>query len=320
MKMVYLLLSGFALGLIPSEKFPQAEISNGIVRAKLYLPDDNSGYYQGVRFDRSGNIPKLEYNGHSYFGQWFEKYDPKIHDAIMGPVEEFGSVDFNLLKPGDTFLKIGVGMLVKPDNKVYTIRKLYENANPGQWSVKTHPDHVLFIHELNDGEYSYRYEKDVILAKDKPEMILSHSLKNTGEKTIETTVYDHNFFMIDGQPVGPGVEIIFPYEISGEGLGIGPGKYATIAGNKITFQKNVDKDSTCYCSDVKGYGTNVNDYDIRIENRTTHAGVRITCDQPIARLPFWSCHTTACPEPYIRIKAAPGEEMRWNIKYEFYTF
>jgi hypothetical protein len=320
MKIMICLVSGLILGLAPSARFPKADISNGVVKARLYLPDEKKGYYQGVRFDRSGNIASLEYKGHSYFGQWFPKYDPKTHDAIMGPVEEFGSVEFNLKKPGQTFLKIGVGMLVKPDNKVYTIRKLYDNVNPGTWTVKKHPDHVVFIHELNDAEYSYHYEKDVILSKDKPELVLSHTLKNTGNKTIETTAYDHNFFMIDKQPVGPGIEILFPFDVSGEGMGIGPEKYAKIADRKITFLKNLDKDSTIYCSDLKGYGQDAKDYDFRIENKVTRAGVRITCDQPLVRLPFWSCTTTACPEPYIMIRVEPGKEFRWNIRYEFYTF
>src|SRR5579862_6769873 len=72
-------------------EFPQAEIANGAggIRAKLLLPDAERGYYRGTRFDWSGVIASLEYKGHNYFGQWFEKYDPKLHDAIMGPVEEF---------------------------------------------------------------------------------------------------------------------------------------------------------------------------------------------------------------------------------------
>ena len=60
-----------------------------MVRARFYLPDPEVGYYRATRFDWSGVISSVDYKGHSYFGQWFEKYDPKIHDAIMGPVEEF---------------------------------------------------------------------------------------------------------------------------------------------------------------------------------------------------------------------------------------
>ena len=74
---------------LTAAEFPQAEISNSRVRAKLYLPDAQNGYYRGTRFDWSGVIASLECDGHSYFGKWFERYDPKLHDAITGPVEEF---------------------------------------------------------------------------------------------------------------------------------------------------------------------------------------------------------------------------------------
>jgi len=68
---------------------PQVAISNARIHAQLYLPDSQSGYYQGTRFEWSGVISSLEWNGHSCFGQWFQRYDPKLHDAITGPVEEF---------------------------------------------------------------------------------------------------------------------------------------------------------------------------------------------------------------------------------------
>ena len=38
-------------------------------------------------------------------------------------------------------------------------------------------------------------------------MVLEHRLKNTGKKLIESDVYEHNFYMIDAQPTGPGVVI-----------------------------------------------------------------------------------------------------------------
>ena len=50
---------------------PEAAISNGVIRARVYLPDAQNGYYRGTRFDWSGAISSLEYNGHTYFGQWF---------------------------------------------------------------------------------------------------------------------------------------------------------------------------------------------------------------------------------------------------------
>src|SRR6187549_2635799 len=83
------LILGYSLMMAASAAdAPEASISNGIIEARLYLPDAQNGYYRGTRFDWSGVIYSLRYQGHEYFGTWFERYDPKTHDAITGPVEE----------------------------------------------------------------------------------------------------------------------------------------------------------------------------------------------------------------------------------------
>jgi hypothetical protein len=302
---------------MPVTKIPQAEISNGLINATLYLPDVNHGYYQGTRFDWSGNMPRLEYKGHNYFGQWFTKYSPEIHDVIMGPVEDFTPLDYDDTKKGESFIKIGVGTVYKQDDQPYEFSRVYQLLNPGKWTIKKNSDKVLFIHDLTDKIYSYHYEKTVQLVKDKPELLLSHTLKNTGSKTIETSVYDHNFFVIDKQPTGPGLVVKFPFKL--KGVGVGFGEIAEIQGNQIAFLRNIGNGEEAECYSLEGFSSNVEDYEIRIENRITGAGVRITCDQPFLKLAFWSCPTTLCPEPYINIKVEPGKEMKWTIRYEFYT-
>ena len=317
MKILYYLLSGLTIIAMPSVKFPQTEISNGLIRAKLYLPDSKKGYYQGTRFDWSGNMPSLVYNGHEYFGQWFKTYSPEIHDVIMGPVEEFTALDYAETKPGNSFVKIGVGVLSKPDDQPYAFSRLYPVLNRGKWTVKKQHDQVIFVHELKDKEYAYEYEKVVQLIKDKPELLLTHTLKNTGTRTIETSAYDHNFFVIDKQPVGPGYKVILPFDIKAECQGIEG--LAVFKGKELGYQRNLIGEETFYCPNLSGFGNSASDYEIRIENHNTGAGVRITCDQPFLKLAFWSCPTTLCPEPYIKIKVDPGKEINWSIKYEFYT-
>ncbi len=48
---------------------PEAEIANGPIRVRLYLPDATTGFYRGTRFDWSGVIGGLEYAGHNYYPQ-----------------------------------------------------------------------------------------------------------------------------------------------------------------------------------------------------------------------------------------------------------
>ncbi len=298
--------------------YPEAEIKNGQLEAKLYLPDAEKGYYQGTRFDWAGVISSLTYQGHQYFGPWFEKHDPKIHDAITGPVEAFTPIGFDTAKPGENFLTIGVGILRKPDTSSYHFINTYEIVNTGQWKVKKKTDRVEFVHTLSgkDG-YAYEYTKTVRLTKGKPEMVLEHSLKNTGEKPIETTVYNHNFFVIDGEPTGPNIVTKFPYQIQAEGSGFG--EKIVAREQALIYEKTLQKGENVYTKGVQGFDNTAEDYDIRIENIKSGAAVHITADQPLLKMVYWACHTTACPEPYIEVKAAPGQTFTWNINYEFYT-
>src|SRR5687768_9293365 len=114
MRTLQLCLAAVALPLLCVAEFPEARISNRTITARLYLPHAEQGYYRGTRFDWSGVISSLKVNGHEYFGQWFDKYDPQLHDAIMGPVEEFLTADSTLgyeeAAPGGTFIRIGVGV------------------------------------------------------------------------------------------------------------------------------------------------------------------------------------------------------------------
>ena len=312
-----LMLSFMMICAAQQEKFPEAEITNGIIRAHFYLPDSKNGYYQATRFDWSGVITSLEYKGHEYYGKWFEKYSPTIHDAIMGPVEEFDQVGYNDAKIGGSFIKIGVGALSKPEESVYNKFKLYQIVNHGKWKVRKKSDQIQFIHNLSDTEYSYEYSKTIQLTKGKPEMVIIHTLKNTGRQTIETDVYNHNFLVMDKQPTGPGYVVKFPFTLNGTCRG--NGDMANMQGNQITFLRDLTKSENFFCNRVTGFNDTVNDYDIRVENTKAGAGVRITSDHPIFKMVFWSSSTTVCPEPYIKIKVEPGQEFNWKINYEYYT-
>lgn len=313
------LLLGFGACLSTQEDISKTEISNELIQAEIYLPDRENGYYRATRFDWSGVIASLEYNGHQYFGRWFDDYDPYTHDAILGPVEEFTPLGFEETVPGDHFVMIGVGALKRPDENDHNRFLLYEIADYGEWIVETYNDRVVFIHELSDiNGYSYEYHKIVKLTEDQPELVLEHKLKNTGTRVIETSVYNHNFFTIDEEPTGPGIRIIFPFDVYAEGTGFG--SIAKTVGNEIQYIRQLKKGENVFSSDLQGFGDTSEDYDIRIENMKTGAGVRITGDHPIERLVFWASSRTSCPEPYIHLKVEPGEEIQWGIRYEFYIF
>jgi hypothetical protein len=292
---------------------PQAAIANARVHAQLYLPDAQSGYYQGTRFDWSGVIASLEWNGHSYFGQWFPRYDPKLHDAITGPVEEFSGLGYDEATAGERFVRIGVGAVRKPVEPAYRQFATYEIVDPGTWTVHRSRDRVEFVHTLRDtAGYAYEYRKTVRLKGET--LVLEHRLKNTGRKTIATSVYEHDFFMLDGQPTGPDFVVRFPFEIAAVAPLNGA---AETRGKDFVYLRELQPGQTVQ-TQLKGFGPTARDYDIRLENRKTGAGVRQTGDRPISKINLWSIRTTICPEAYVDLSVAPGQTSSWQITYAFY--
>jgi len=94
--------------------------------------------------------------------------------------------------------------------------------------------------------------------------------------------------------------------------------FAEVRGKEIVFLREMTGQQTVL-TDLEGYGATAADYDIRVENRKTGAGVRQTSDRRMTKLVFWSNPRTVCPEAYVDMRIEPGQEFKWRISYEFYT-
>lgn len=309
---------------------PQALITNGQgndeVSAVIYLPDPTKGYYRGSRFDWSGVVGCLGYMGHTYFGVWFPRYDPLLHDSITGPVEEFRSADgesapfYDDAKPGGLFLKPGIGVLHKLDDAPFKFSAPYPIVDGGRWTIHTSRRGVSFRQNLQSPPFGYVYTKTVKLDAHAPVLVLEHALKNTGTRTIDTEVYDHDFYRLDDAPTGPDITIRFPFEPTATQP---PGEAARfngarIDGKQIVFERDLETGQSIF-SALTGYSQNLSDYDFFIENAKTGAGVEQSSSSPIARLVFWSIRTTVCPEAYIHLTIPPGQTAHWTIRYRFYV-
>lgn len=231
-----------AVGVVSAQNYPSHQITNGEITATVYLPDAKSGFYKTTRFDWSGAVGSLKYKGHDYYGIWWSKitdiydfgYEGPNKDvisadftAMVGPAEEFGALGYNDVPPGGLFVKPGVGVL-KRDEANYNHSLPYAIANGGKWDVKRSRDAVEFTHTLNEPSinFGYVYTKIVRLTPGKPQMTISHVMKNTGTKPIATNVYNHNFTTIDKQTTGPDIEVTVPWQMTRAARGGGAGRGA----------------------------------------------------------------------------------------------
>jgi hypothetical protein len=267
--------------------------------------------------------------------------------AMVGPAEEFGALGYDDVAAGGLFVKPGVGVL-KRDAANYNHSRPYAIANGGRWDVKTSRDAVEFTHTLSEPSinFGYVYSKIVRLTPGKPQMTIAHVLKNTGSKPIVTNVYNHNFTTIDRLATGPDLEIAVPWQMTrapgrtpatpepprpdpyapltaGQRLGTQCShphmrSLASAQGSRLVYAK-VLEGAECYSGAFTGYGGDAKDNDVRVENKRSGAGVRITGDRPLVRFGYWSIRTVVAPEPYIDINIAPQQQFAWTNTFDYYT-
>lgn len=311
---------------------PETTISNKEIRVKLYLPDVENGFYKGARFDWSGMIGSVEAAGHRFYGPWFQKVDPSVRDvayqgndiavavntAAVGPAEEFQTpLGFVTAKPGETFVKIGVGTLEKTADTQYAFSKVFRIVDHGKWSVKTTPTSVEITHQLTDSTngYGYSYTKTIRVAADMPQLIIEHRLKNTGTQPIVSTLYNHNFAVFDGAPTGD-ISVTVPWEIKSARLP--DPKFATISGKSFVYAKTLEGEERA-AGGLQGFGPDASEYDFRVENHKTRSGIRMQGDRPLKNATVWSIRSVMAVEPFIEVSAEPGKDFTWTNTYTYYN-
>ena len=309
------------------DSMPSKTISNGIVSAKVYLPVP-FGFYRSTRFDHAGMITHITYKGQDYGRYWFVKTSPDVKnftydndglvahpsDVAAGPVEEFAENGFDAAGSGGRFLKIGVGIL-KRDNDKYDRFHTYPILTEGKRITTATKSSIRFTQVIaaDPSGYGYSYSKTVRLVPGKAQLLIEDRLKNTGKKPIDTTVYDHHFMTIS--PGEDAVELTAPFTLAHTRPM--PSDVVKFDGARMTYIRGLTGQEQV-ASDLTGFGNSVNDNDFRITNTKTGYGVRLRADMPVTRLLWWSVPSTMGIEPYMDVKLKPGEEKHWTHTLDYY--
>jgi hypothetical protein len=299
------------------DEYPKAILKSDELSLTVYLPDEKAGFYRGTRFDWSGVIGSVEYAGHKVFGPWKDTHNPANHDDIVGPVEEFGMqapLGYAEAKEGESFLKIGVGELVKPKEEKYRFWNNYAIKHPGTWGVVKRFSDVEFQQALlSKSGYGYRYTKTV--AVDENRFSIRHELANTGTKPIDTDQYNHNFFNVDDDTIGPNYTLTFPFTPTAPAPRDRFRELVDMRGRQLLFKGKLDKGSLS--AELGGLSGEVTDYKVSFTHIPSAVILTAEGDVRVERINLWGTVKAICPEPFIRIKLKPGESKTWSVTYSF---
>jgi hypothetical protein len=315
-------------GSAAAEDYLHIFLKNNTLKVKVYLTDAEKGFYRGTRFVRAGVVGEIEYAGHKLFGPLKDTHDPTNHDDIIGFAPEFGQekpLGYDNAKVGGTFLKIGVGELEKPEEQKYSFATKYKVVKPAEWKEVIRdgePDSLRRIGWLTRGELAsglkYQYEMTIELTESKgvPSLRVHYQLKNIGRGRISTDFYQHNFFNVDGDSVGPNYALEFPFKPKPENL---RGKFedlVTVDGKELRFKDKLTKGFIM--AGVTGYDISAAQ-DRQVTMKHAPSGVRVLCawDYGTQKINVWGMKTTLCPEPFGQLVIEPEQQKSWSVLYRF---
>jgi len=317
-------LAGFALiaGTFPvsaqeKKPYPTHVVEGKLSKFTVHPYDAVDGFYRGARFDRSSVIADWTFAGHTIFHAWKDKHDPKNNDDITGPCEEFrGELGYAEAKVGETFLKIGVGELRKPEEKEYRFWHNYEAGMGGRWSREVSTTAVTQTHELKTKSgYGYKLERTVDTADGNgvAGIRFSTKLTNLGAKAITTRVYNHNFFNVDRDPIGPNYTLSFATPVQAFEPKERFAELLKVNGNILEFKAPLDKGSIY--TELKNTGAG--GYRFTLVHKPSKLRLEVSSDQPTSSFMLWGVGSTLCPEPYFDIvDLKPGKTHDWTTTYQ----
>lgn len=317
---VLAVVCSICLGETKDVDYPHLAIAAGGLKLTVYLPDAEKGFYRGPRFDWSGQLGQIEYQGHTFCGPFRTPHDPVNHECTRGPAEEFGMdhpPGYDEAAVGGTYIKVGVGLLRKESAAKYAFYKPNQIAQPGQWEVTHGEDWVEFVQELRCNAYACRYTKRIALEKTAAAFTIAHTLANTGTKPFGGghTHYCHNFFILDGQPIGPDYKLAFGFDCAVAQKN-GAARVET-KDRQFALLDPIPPKGTLWVL-LKGWAGTQEEHRMVIENAKAGAGVRITGDRPALKYVVYAERTAVCPEAFIQLDVSPGQEQTWRNRYEFF--
>lgn len=281
-------------------------------RLKLLIADPCDLEKLAHRFDPTGVVSEiiLDNNIHLTASEPHNVLGGGLHSAGRGLSCEFKFDNFEETAVGDYALKLGVGLLKKPDTKPFDHHRDYEK--------------LCFPHELvsyTDQEIAFRttsiecngYQAEHIrtIRVEDNTIHMTVSLKNTCNRPITFREYCHNFFSIDGLALGPGYTLTMP-QISNLEHIISKSAFDLYNVNQNTVMVK------CYKSTGTAFMAEAADVSavIPFTWELSHKGAKISIkaaeDFTPSFVQVWSYDHMICPEAFMEATVLPGESTSWH--------
>ena len=282
----------------------------------MYIDHPLEGY-NSSRFDWTGKITKVEFRDIELTGME-NPFGQQRQNHGRGFFNEFGIVaplGFDEADRGEWFHKIGIGLL-KKDAEAYSFQKQYE-IRPANFEVKQERHKLLIIctsEEMNG--YAYGLKKEIELLAGG--FVSRYWLKNTGEKSINTTEYNHNFLAIANDSIGENYCLAFPFTLRPDQFEetVNPEEKVVVGAQEIQFSGSPQEQF--FFSNLSGGAYVEPGWELLHSKKKI--GIRERVDFPSNSINLWGWKHVISPEIFFPLSVEPDQSLEWSRTYEVFPF
>lgn len=271
------------------------------LRIEIEVATDRNAAQFGPRFDRSAVVRSVTLDGVELLGPWGLSDEFGLYgDGVLG--YETAGLD-------DTFLKIGVGRLVRDTTESYHFAHPYPvdrlfpvevTAGEGSLSVSQR--------SAGDGERQYHYRKSYeLLGADG--LAIHYELTNTGAAAWTFEHYNHHWFRVEGAAVGPGYRVVTGFELPAAETQFRRAPYSLEMPSPLAVGA-----AAYYAGELAGVPAGSATFELQVGGRPV---VGYQASFTPRRFALYASADGFCPEVFMRAVLQPGATASWSASYRF---
>ncbi len=266
-----------------------------------------------TRFSPAAHILQVRYQAHSYL---FDRGSPMEFDIGERTVPP----GFEGCRPGERFVKIGVGLLERESADPYRFAGTYPVRARPDTSVSIEKTRARFTQELEPREEPLGYRLVVDLAVQGNSVKIDYALRNLGEAPFQTEQYLHNFSCFDNAPLSTdySVSIDYAYEVC-DSIGNrldepDTGLVRPVDPRTFGFDPSAAEERRkLFFRPTEGDAR----HRWSIDNEATGTGMTIEADRPPQISALYVTRDQISPEMNVTRTVEPNATARWTRCYEF---
>lgn len=265
---------------------------------------DSADHFEtfGPRFDRSGYVHSMDVGGHELL-------------QSNGLVDEFGLDGIGVLgyenaKPGQPFLKIGVGQLIRTDNQAYSFRERYPVRQLAETEAVLMNNRVEVTQHHRPDNCGYGYLLRKVFEIDTSQRVLSirYRLKNLSRSTFSFNQYNHNWLLFNGLPISSGYQIDLKFLAKLDPLP----SCLIVNQNTIALIRQPPEGGFCTFHRAK---IAADATDVVVSHSDSAIGMTISGNFDIPYFKLWGDSRAICPEMFFEGRLLPDQSIEWVRQY-----